>query len=416
MATHNINNHHFKDYDALNWAKEWVRDELGNKTSAELEHKINLDTEVWFKPDKVKEAVSRPRFEALVTEALATPQSDSQAWSTWIGKQGAILEPMSRVDFEAWVDHLRSKDIIFCSNPGGGHHKSEAEPGKSESVDFTIEKAEILDSPDNVFQVHNGKNKVWCLTEIDNINIDFKGRTPTTKDVSGNVTASTTAMGTELSVKFNSAFEERDALEKLVRDRVERMLHKILEDAIARWGYIVNENVNKGKKPTLGGSSTPDVKKPVQRAPKAADTSKPQSAGRTLVNTTTLTETVAIMTDAEHLFRTFTDADELSRIAHGSCKIVGAMPRAKFEMLDGAIVGEFLEAEKPKRIVQSWRLKDWPDGHFSRLQLEFEEGGNQTNMRVEWRDVPTDKADMTMQNWKRFFVEPIQRVYGRLLI
>jgi len=416
MATHNINNHHFKDYDALQWAKEWIRDEFTNKTSTDLQNKIDSDVEVWFKPEKVKEAVARSKFEGLVTEALAIPPSDSHTWAEWIEQQGAIMEPMSRADFDAWIDHLRSKEIILASKPGGPP-KSGTETGKSEPVDFTVQKAEIVESPDNVFQVHNGKNRVWCLTEIDHINVEFTGHTPTTDDVSGNVMASTTAMGIELNVKFNSALEERQALEKLVKDRVEGMMHKLLDEAIGRWSYIVNENVNKGKKSTVDGTSTPELEKPVRRASRPADTSKAQiGASRTLVSTTTLTETVGIMTDSEHLFRAFTDAEELSRIVHGPCKIEGALPGAKFEMLDGAILGEFLDAEKPKRIVQSWRLRDWPAGHFSRLQLEFKEDGNQTNMVVEWTGVPADQADVTMQNFKRFFIEPLQRLYGRLLI
>lgn len=36
-----------------------------------------------------------------------------------------------------------------------------------------------------------------------------------------------------------------------------------------------------------------------------------------------------------------------------------------FEMFGGNVHGKILELEEPKKIVQDWRFKSWPDGVFS---------------------------------------------------
>lgn len=44
---------------------------------------------------------------------------------------------------------------------------------------------------------------------------------------------------------------------------------------------------------------------------------------------------------------------------------VEAYRGGQYCILNGQITGEFSELDRPTRIVQKWRLKDWPEGKLT---------------------------------------------------
>lgn len=45
----------------------------------------------------------------------------------------------------------------------------------------------------------------------------------------------------------------------------------------------------------------------------------------------------------------------------------------KFALFGGNVTGEFRELVPGKKIVQLWRLKQWPEQHFSEVTFSIEE-------------------------------------------
>lgn len=92
------------------------------------------------------------------------------------------------------------------------------------------------------------------------------------------------------------------------------------------------------------------------------------------------------------------------------------MPRkgGKFELFGGNVSGEYLELSQPTKIVQSWRLDQWPKGHYSKLQIEFDQNDvdHVTVMRVEWTGVPIGQEDVTKRNWLEYYVRSIKQTFG----
>lgn len=60
----------------------------------------------------------------------------------------------------------------------------------------------------------------------------------------------------------------------------------------------------------------------------------------------------------------------------------------KFELFGGNIYGEFLEISLTK-IVQKWRCKQWPSGHFSEVTIDICEKNDHTEVNLTQIDVPT---------------------------
>jgi activator of HSP90 ATPase len=134
-----------------------------------------------------------------------------------------------------------------------------------------------------------------------------------------------------------------------------------------------------------------------------------------LVNTTTVTDQEEFRTTAEEMYKTFTDPARLAAFTRAPPKVFeGAHKGGKFELFGGNVTGEFLELEEPTRIVQSWRLDQWPKGHYSRLQIEFDQNDvdNVTVMRVTWSGVPVGQEEVTKRNWEEYYVRSIKRTFG----
>jgi activator of HSP90 ATPase len=150
--------------------------------------------------------------------------------------------------------------------------------------------------------------------------------------------------------------------------------------------------------------------------PKPAEASvSSQASGGGIVNTVTVTDSEEFRTTAEELFQTFTDPARLTAFTRSPPKVFeGAKEGGKFELFGGNVSGEYLVLEAPKTIIQSWRLNQWPAGHHSKLQIEFDQNDvdHVTVMRVTWTGVPVGQEDVTKRNWGEYYVRSIKTTFG----
>lgn len=164
------------------------------------------------------------------------------------------------------------------------------------------------------------------------------------------------------------------------------------------------------------GFSAPKYHPPTGAAAKdaSATVAAQTTAGQT-INTTTVSEQEEFRTTAEQLYLTFTDPQRLAAFTRAPPKVFeGAKPGGKFELFDGNVAGEYKELKEPTHIVQSWRLKQWPAGHFSTLKIDFDQNDVDavTVMRVEWSGVPVGQEEITKRNWDEYYVRSIKRTFG----
>ena len=163
------------------------------------------------------------------------------------------------------------------------------------------------------------------------------------------------------------------------------------------------------------GFSTPKYHPQTGPVAKPAATSSSQTSTGAKVNTTTVNDNEEFRTTAEELYKTFTDPQRIAAFTRAPPKVFeGAKQGGKFELFDGNVSGEYLELQEPTKIVQSWRLNQWPAGHYSKLQIEFDQNDVDavTVMRVEWTGVPIGQEDVTKRNWLEYYVRSIKRTFG----
>lgn len=147
----------------------------------------------------------------------------------------------------------------------------------------------------------------------------------------------------------------------------------------------------------------------------ASKTTTINTAGHPSVNTTTLTSTEEFRTTASELYTTFTDPARLAAFTRAPPKLFeGAHKGGKFELFGGNVSGEYVELDQPKKIVQKWRLGQWVEGHYSRLEIVFDQNETDavTVMRVSWDGVPVGQEEVTRRNWGEYYVRSIKTTFG----
>lgn len=222
----------------------------------------------------------------------------------------------------------------------------------------------------------------------------------------------------QFEIDIYSDSKEKQPVKDLVRSKLVPQLRseflKLSPALIAEHGKDIQHAP--GSNPS-SGFSTP--KYHPQTRPAAKETASTSTTvttdSTTSVNTTTVTDNEEFRTTAEELYRTFTDPQRLAAFTREPPKVFeGAKKGGKFELFGGNVSGEYLELQEPTKIVQSWRLDQWPKGHHSTLKIEFDQNDvdSVTVMRVEWTGVPVGQEEVTRRNWLEYYVRSIKRTFG----
>jgi activator of Hsp90 ATPase protein 1 len=113
----------------------------------------------------------------------------------------------------------------------------------------------------------------------------------------------------------------------------------------------------------------------------------------------------------DDLWMALTDANRVRAYAGGDA-VMTTEVGGKFALFGGAVSGEIVSADQPKKLVQKWRAKDWPVDHFSHVTIELEYKDGKTVMTINQKDVPDAEVDRTKSGWSSNFSARIKGVFG----
>ncbi|KAL6792467.1 HSP90 associated protein [Trichoderma sp. SZMC 28013] len=267
--------------------------------------------------------------------------------------------------------------------------------------------------------VSQRKGKVITIFDVKLV-LEYSGSTAEIDEVSGNITVPEIAHDTEedeyvFEIDIFSESKEKQPVKDLVRSKLVPQLRKEFQKLA---GALITEHGKDiqhapGSNPSSGFSTPRTLPQAASKAAAQPTTSQTSSSG--VVNTVTVRDDQEFRTTAEELYQTFVDPQRLAAFTRAPPKVFeGAKAGGKFELFDGNVSGEYLELEKPKKIVQTWRLNQWPAGHYSKLNIEFDQNDidHVTVMRVTWEGVPVGQEDVTRRNWGEYYVRSIKQTFG----
>lgn len=144
-------------------------------------------------------------------------------------------------------------------------------------------------------------------------------------------------------------------------------------------------------------------------SPTAPANERPTGQGR--IHTTQIQMTESFMTSIEELYSTLTTQKLVATFTNSRVQLE-ARKGGLFSLLDGLISGEYLELEKPNKIVKSWREKSWPDAHYSTVTIQLNQEEDCAKLVLLQTDVPEAVAERTKLGWKTHIFERIKTVFG----
>lgn len=225
----------------------------------------------------------------------------------------------------------------------------------------------------------------------------------------------TTHFFRQFDVDIISDAKEKQPVRDLVRSKLVPQLRKefrkLAPALIEEHGKDIQHAADSNPS---SGFSTPKLHAQAS-APKPNQSTAAPTSTSGIVNTVTVTDNEEFRTTAEEMYQTFVDPQRLAAFTRSPPKVFeGAHKGGKFELFGGNVSGEYLELEPGKKVVQSWRLSQWPAGHFSKLQIELDQNDidHVTVMRVTWEGVPVGQEEVTKRNWLEYYVKSIKQTFG----
>ncbi|KIX06342.1 uncharacterized protein Z518_04318 [Rhinocladiella mackenziei CBS 650.93] len=290
----------------------------------------------------------------------------------------------------------------------------------SAEEDGVSAKITRLVSMDGDVEVSQRKGKVISIYDVV-LQLEYGGKTQEGTDVSGSIRVPECAYDTELEeyvfeIDIYSETKEKQPVKDLVRSKLVPELREIF----SRLGPALITEHGKDLQHELGSNPSSEFATPTwhpqkERTPTSSTPVTTSTTGKSSINTTTVTANDEFRTTAEEMYQTFTDPQRLAAFTRATPRVFeGAKPGGKFAIFDGNVTGEYVTLEPPRKIVQKWRLAQWPEGHMSTQEIFFDQNDvdRVTNMRVTWTGVPVGQEEVVQRNWEGYYVRSIKQTFG----
>ena len=121
----------------------------------------------------------------------------------------------------------------------------------------------------------------------------------------------------------------------------------------------------------------------------------------------TIRQTVTIKATPLEVYEALMDSRTHSKFT-GSAARINPRVGGRFTAYDGYAEGRSLELIPGRKIVQSWRASDWPEGHYSTATFALARAGTGTKLTFTQTGVPDDQVAAIRQGWVEFYWEPLK--------
>ncbi|XP_065561176.1 activator of 90 kDa heat shock protein ATPase homolog 1-like [Artemia franciscana] len=129
------------------------------------------------------------------------------------------------------------------------------------------------------------------------------------------------------------------------------------------------------------------------------------------IETTTLKDELNFKCTVNELYNALTIPEMVQAFTRGPIKM-DVEKGGKFSFFNGFVCGSFVDIVPNEKLVQKWRLKSWPDEHYSTVTFTFKDKGDSADLIVHQTGVPTSNLEETKQGWHRYYWESIRQTFG----
>ena len=127
------------------------------------------------------------------------------------------------------------------------------------------------------------------------------------------------------------------------------------------------------------------------------------------MKTKAIRQSVTFKTSPHAVYEALMDSRKHSRFSGARAKISRKV-KGKFTAYDGYIEGIHLDLVPDRKIVQSWRGSDWPEGHFSKATFSLKKIKDGTRLTFRQSGVPVQHYRGINQGWRDYYWKPMKEM------
>jgi activator of HSP90 ATPase len=131
----------------------------------------------------------------------------------------------------------------------------------------------------------------------------------------------------------------------------------------------------------------------------AQGTNSEQSSTSAMPRSITIHQEVDFKASPQRVYEALLDTKQFNAFSAMPAEINREVGGA-FSLFGGHIIGRNLELIPNKRIVQAWRVVDWPEGVYSIAKFELKPQGNGTHLVFDHTGFPEDLRDHLAEGWQ----------------
>ncbi len=129
------------------------------------------------------------------------------------------------------------------------------------------------------------------------------------------------------------------------------------------------------------------------------------------MRTRTIRQSVRFKASPHEVYEALMDSSKHSEFT-GAKAVISRELGGKFTAYDGDLEDVNLDLVPDKKIIQSWRSSDWPEGHYSRVTFWLKEAPNGTQLSFTQTGVPEEHYEDISGGWRDYYWAPMKKMLG----
>lgn len=219
----------------------------------------------------------------------------------------------------------------------------------------------------------------------------------------------------DLNVTTDKETDEAQAVKEIMRKRGLEVIQQAVAKYIAGLKQEYSQGIILPSKDSKAAAATVETKNKEnlakQEINKVVQNTMPSSSVGVRIHTTTVTLKETFRCSASDLYRALT-VKEIVQAYAGSDIVLEAARGERFVLMGGNITGEFTNLVPDTKVCMRWRLKSWPDEHYSNVTIELAEKEGETVLSLKQTGVPDREVEKTREGWQLNFWERMRQVFG----
>jgi len=113
----------------------------------------------------------------------------------------------------------------------------------------------------------------------------------------------------------------------------------------------------------------------------------------------------------QRVYKALLDSRQFSAFT-GNPAQIHAEAGGAFSCFGGRVVGRNIEVIPNQRVVQAWRLTEWPEGVYSVARFELKAQGSGTRLIFDHVGFAAEDREHLDQGWHQMYWDPLRKYLG----